>query len=177
MLSTAGNRMARALGAAAGVAAAMALLVAARPSATVPGLPASVRLTLAPSGTLAASPSPPESVLWAPRLEPGANHVASSFRLRNQSGMALRVGFRARPDSRALDGIVRVRIDGPGGALANTTLQGLRRPSAGTVRIRSGQTRRLDLAVWIPGSVTGDYQGRVVRVALTPTTAPAGGGP
>ena len=175
MLSTAGNRMARTLGAAAGVAAAVALLVAARPSATVPGLPASARLTLSPPGTLAVSPSP-ASVLWAPRLEPGANRVASSFRLRNQSGMALRVGFRARPDTHALDGIVRVRIDGPGGALANTTLQGLRRPSAGTVRIRSGQTRRLDLAVWIPGSVTGDYQGRLVRVALIPTTGPAGRG-
>jgi hypothetical protein len=176
MFSNVHTNLVRAASASVGVAIAAALLVAARPGATVPGLPASVRFTLMSPGSLQATPAPPAPLLWAPRLEPGGRAVAG-FKLRNQSGRTLRIGLRAKPDSTSLDGLVRVRVDSGARVLADTTLQGLRRGSAAAITIRRAAVRRLRLQAWIPGTVTDGYQGRIVKVALVLTARIAGGGP
>jgi hypothetical protein len=176
MLSAAHTNLARAAGAAVGIAVAVALLVASQPSATIRALPASVDFTLSPPGTLAANPAPPAPLLRATRLEPGTRRTTASFRLQNQSGTTLRVGVRAKPDARSLDGIVRVRIGSGRRLLADTTLQGLRQGTPATVLMRSGASRHFDLEAWIPATVTDGYQGRIVQVALVVTAPRAGGG-
>lgn len=176
MLSALHPTLLRVAGAAAGIAAAVALLVAARPGGAMSALPASVAFSLAPPGTLAATPAPPATLLEAKRLEPGGRDASAGFWLRNQSGLTLHVGFRAKPDSRSLDGLVRVRITSGGLILADTTLQGLRRGTAVMLPIRSGAARHLRLQAWIPGAVTDGYQGRIVKIMLSVTAERAGGG-
>jgi hypothetical protein len=177
MLSSSHINLARVAGAAVGVAIAAALLVAARPGAAVPGLPAGVSFTLAPPGTLVAKPASPASLLDARRLEPGGNRANANFRLRNQSGRTLWIGFRGMPDSTSLDGLVRVRLVSGARVLGDTTLQGFRRGSAATVSIRPGTSRHFRIQVWIPATVTDGFQGRIVKVTLDPTASTAGARP
>lgn len=175
MLSSTHTYLARASGLGVGVGVAVALLISAQPGGAVPDLPASVTFSLAPPGTLAATPAPPARLLDANRLEPGGHTYTAVVRLRNQSGTTLRVGVRTKPDLRSLDGIVRIRVASDGRVLADSTLQGLRRGSAVTVPIRSGAVRLLRVQTWIPGEVTDGYQGRIVRVSLVVTARTAGG--
>lgn len=174
MLSISRKNVARAAGAAVGVVAAVAFLVAARPAARIAPLPASVKVTLAPPGTLAVTPAPPAPLLDATRLSPGGAHAVASFAVRNQSGITLRIGLRGTPDSHSLDGLVRVRITSGKTLVADTTLQGLRHGTTVTLPIRSGAERRLRLVAWIPGVVTSGYEGRIVNVSLALTTPTAG---
>ncbi|MCW3014648.1 MAG: hypothetical protein JWO02_1740 [Solirubrobacterales bacterium] len=169
MISPTPTGLARTLGACLGVAGAALLLFTARPSANVPRLPATVRLAVASTGELEVTPTPLRRVLGSRSLVPGGRRTQARFTIRNQTGKTLVVGFRAPAASTPLDGLLRVRLSSAGASLANSTLQGLRRGSAATLRIASGTTRRLRVQAWIPRDISDGYEGQQATVLLTPT--------
>jgi hypothetical protein len=114
-------------------------------------------------------------VLAARSLSPNGRHATSSFKIRNQTADTVLLGFRGHPDTRALDGLVRVRLSAGRKRLADTTLQGLRAGSQDTLRLPSGASRRVRLEAWIPGTITQGYQGIKAHVSLTPTSRLARG--
>jgi hypothetical protein len=157
----------RVAGAVLGVGLALALLVLSRPGAAGSPLAAEVRIEVAPVGELEVRPGPPQPVLVAAGLRPGGKPAAAGFLVRNQTGAELAVDLIARPDSTALDGLLRVRAWADGRRLADTTLGGLRvRPLP--LRLASGERVRLRLQAWLPEEVSSGYEGRLVDVSLVP---------
>jgi hypothetical protein len=164
---------ARVAGVLLGAGVALALLIAARPSASFPRLPASAAFTIAVSGELAVTPAAGRPLLRARALTPGGAHATARFRVRNQTGSTLEIGFRAQGAAHELDGLLRIRLRAGDRTLANTTLQGLRHGSASTIRLRSGGARSIALEAWIPDA-TNDTEGRDVAVELRPTLRTSG---
>ena len=165
--------LARVAGVLLGAGVAVSLLVAARPSASFSRLPASASFSVSPTGELEVTPAPPRPLLRAKSLSAGGPRAGASFRVRNQTGTTLGVGFRARAPTHQLDGLLRIRMRAGSSTLADTTLQGLRHGSAGRLRLRSGAARTVSFEAWIPDA-TNDYEGRSVAVELTPTPRPEG---
>ena len=164
--------MARVAGALIGIGLAVALVVGSRPEARVIEPSASARFTFAPSGELELLPSPPAAVLATDSLAPGVAPSVAGFEVRNQTGSRLDVGFRARPSSTAMDGMVRVRLTGAGETFADTTLQGLRDGGGSTFTLGPGMTRRLRLEAWIPPDVTTGFDAQSVDVTLSAVARP-----
>jgi hypothetical protein len=158
---------ARLAGALLGAGVALALLLAARPSASFARLPASAAFTIPATGELAVAPAPGRPFLVARALTPDGPPASARFEVRNQTGETLAVGFRAEAGARQLDGLLRIRLRAGDATLANTTLQGLRNGSA-AVLLRPGAARSITLDAWIPAG-TNDYEGRRADVELTPT--------
>jgi hypothetical protein len=155
------------VGAVLGVGLALALLVVSRLGAAGSPLAAEVRVEVASVGELEVRPGPPRAVLVAAALRPGGGRAADGFSVRNQTGSDLAVDLVARPDSTALDGLLRVRAWAADRLLADTTLEGLRaRPLP--LRLASGQRARLRLQAWLPREVLSGYEGRLVEVSLVP---------
>ena len=161
------NAAMRVAGVLLGAGIALALLLAARPSASFARLPASVAFTIPATGELAVTPAPGRPFLRARALTPDGPPASARFAIRNQTGETLVVGFRAAAGARQLDGLLRIRLRAGARTLANTTLQGLRNGSA-TARLRPGAARSIVLDAWIPDA-TNDYEGRHADVELTPT--------
>jgi hypothetical protein len=156
-----------------GAGVALALLIAARPSASFARLPASAGFTIAVSGELAVTPAPGRPFLRATALTPGGAPATASFSVRNQTGSTLEIGLRARAPTHELDGLLRIRLRVGDRTLADTTLQGLRHGSAATIRLRSGDARSIALEAWIPDG-TNDTEGRDVAIELKPTLRTSG---
>lgn len=163
----------RVAGALFGVALALVLLVVSRPGAASSPLPASVRFGLAPNGELELTPAPPSSRFLHSSLRPGGRAAEGNFAIRNQTGTPLAVRLRAKPNSPALNGLLRVELRGGGAVLADTTLQGLslHPPS---LRLGSGQRLGVHLRAWIPADVLNGYEGRLVGVSLVTATRAIG---
>lgn len=172
MSSLSADRFTRAIGAAIGLALVAALIVAARPAGGHGGvLPASLRFTAVLDGAVAVEPAPPKPLLESGPLRPGS-HAGGRIVLRNQTGEALAVRLRAKPDSTALDGTAHVRLVSRGVVLADGTLQALRQGSAEAVRLRPGGAAKVRVVAWIPAEVETGYEGRRVAVALEPVEEP-----
>jgi hypothetical protein len=169
MISISHTALGRTIGLAIGIAIAAAFLLASRPDAQAPDAPAGIRLTVPLSGELEVTPSRP--VLSSGELTAGGPAAAGSFRVRNQTGEALTVGFRAESGSTALDGLLRVRLSSSGAQLADTTLQGLRSGTPAGLRLLPGDEADVQVQAWIPPEVTEGYQARHVTSLLTPTIA------
>jgi hypothetical protein len=162
------NAAARVAGALVGAGVALALLIAARPSASFARLPASASFTIPASGELAVTPPAGRPLLVARALTPGGASATASFTVRNQTGSMLELRFRARAGAHELDGLLHIRLRAGDRTLASTTLQGLRHGSSAGVRLRPGAARSISLEAWIPDA-TDEYEGRDVDVELTPT--------
>jgi len=160
--------LARLLGVILGAGAVALVLVLARPGARASHAPAMVQLSIGASGELDISPPPPRPLLRSGTLVPGGQAAAASFSVRNQTGRTLLVGFRAAADATALDGLLRVRLDEAGAALADTTLQGLRQGGAATRPIAPGATRQLSVTIWIPRDISDGYEGQQALISLLP---------
>jgi hypothetical protein len=157
-----------------GLSLALAVLLASRPGAAGSPLPASVNFSLAPTGALEARPAPPQTSVLRSSLRPGGRAGDGRFSLRNQSGGRLRVSLRARPDSTALDGLLRLRLRQGSRLLADTTLQGLASHPA-SFALASGERARFQVRAWIPAEIRGGAAGALVRVALVPSVQVIGG--
>jgi hypothetical protein len=170
MRSKSAERVCRNLGCAFGLGLTVMVVVMARPSTDVAGLPATVRVTVPPSGEVAVTPPRSKSVLVADRLRPGGARAAGRFSVQNQTGKTIGLAFRAHASSTELDRSVRLRLSTRGRLLADTTLRAGRR--AGRVlSVRSGAARRLVVQAWMPRDAAGAYEGREVDVSLVPVIA------
>jgi hypothetical protein len=168
MSTPSADRFTRAIGAAIGLGLIAALIVAARPAGGHGGvLPASLRFTAAPDGELAIEPAAPKPLLASGPLRPGS-HARGGFTLRNETGEALAVRLRAKPNSTALDGTAQVRLESRGVVLGEGTLQALRQGTAEAVRLAPGRAARVRVVAWVPAEVETGYEGRNVAVALEP---------
>lgn len=168
------NNLARSAGALLGTGLALAFLLATLPGANSAPLPATVRVSVAPTGELEVMPSPFRPVFVADSLLPGHRSANGAFRVRNQTGETLAIRLRTTADSTALDGLVRVRLSADGNLLADTTLQGLQRRAVG-LDLPSGARSRLRLEAWIPNDVRTGYEGRRVEVLFVPAARVLGG--
>jgi hypothetical protein len=168
MNSTFPTNVARTAGVILGLGIALAIVVTSLPSAGGSPLPATARFSVVPVGEFEVTPPAPGPVLVADPLLPGARPATGAFSLRNQTGDRLAVHLTASADSTSLDGLLRVRISADGHPLADTTLQGLKQRGV-RLDLASGVSADVKLTAWIPAEVTTGYEGRLVRVSLTPT--------
>ncbi|MDX6653189.1 MAG: hypothetical protein QOJ38_1970 [Solirubrobacterales bacterium] len=166
--------IARALGGSVGLGLAVAIVMVARPAASADGLTATVRFSIPVSGELTVTPAAPKPVLVAAGLRPGGNRAAGSFKVHNQTGRTMPLDFHARPSSAAINGLLQVRLSAAGRTLVRTSLQDMVRGGGGTLRLRSGATRQLTLAAWMPAGVGSGYEGRVIDVSLVPRSLSGG---
>jgi hypothetical protein len=165
------DRLTRIAAAAVGFALVGVLIVTARPAGGHGGvLPASLRFAASQDGAVAIAPAAPKPMLLSGPLRPGS-HAEGRMWLRNQTGVSLAVGLRAKPSSSALDGIARVRITAGGEVIADTTLQALRQGTAGRVRLAAGAAALVRVRAWIPAEIETGYEGADVSVALSPVEA------
>jgi hypothetical protein len=167
---------ARAAGAIVGVGLALVLLLVSIPGAASSPLPATVDFSVAPVGELEVTPPAPSPVLLAKSLLPGGRPASGSFRIRNQSGDRLRIHLSAKADSTALDGLLRVRLEGDGRLLADSTLQGLESHPV-PLSLASGAGLRMRLEAWVPADVLSGYEARLVHVSLVPGIGRSGAAP
>ena len=165
---------ARLLGGLVGTGLAAVVLIGARPTPDFPRLPATIRLEVPVTGEIEATPAAPRPVLASRSLTPDAKPRVGTFRIRNQTGWVLRVGFRAHGSAEGLEGLVRIRLGAGGRPFADTTLQGLRHGSERGVLVPSGGSRRISIRAWIPGDVGDGYEGRRADVSLVPVVRAAG---
>lgn len=166
------DRFTRAAGAATGFVLVAALIVAARPAGGDGGvLPASIRFLGLGDGAVALSPAA-RPLLRSGPLRPG-DGAGGSVVVRNQTGTTLAVRLRAHPDSTALDGLARVRLQTAGETLFDGTLQALRQGTSVPLRLAPGAARRLRITATLPAEVETGYEGRRVDVNLEPSEEPA----
>lgn len=153
-----------------GALAGIALALVALSTWQVPrgtGVPrGALTFTTWPTGELEVRPGTPflEDTDLRPRAAAGAPKGA--FTLRNQTPVALGVRFRARPSIPDLDGLLRVRIGAAGRTLYTGSLGDLRRWTARSLALRSGQRARVEVRAWVPESARDGYQGRIADVTF-----------
>jgi hypothetical protein len=167
MTSTSAERITRAMGFALGLGVAATIVLVSTPSTSAAGLTATVRFMVPMTGELAVTPVAPHTVLLAEALRPASRPAGGRFRVQNQTGRTIRLGFRAHRSSTSLDALVHVRLSAAGRPLAETTLQGLARTTE-ALWLPSGAARWIDLRAWMPANAGDGYEGRQVDVSLVP---------
>lgn len=173
MRTTRGHGVARAAGGILGMALAAVVVLAARPAGDTAGLTATARFSVPPSAELAVTPGSPSQVLVADGLRPGGKRASASFEVHNQTAAAMRLTFRARPSSTALNGLLQLRLSSGRLLLTRAPLQGLLHGVSHALALPAGATRRLSLEAWIPSDAGDGYEGQLVRVALVPSASGA----
>jgi hypothetical protein len=157
------DRWVRRAGFVLGLAGAAAVLAAARVPAQPRDLGADVELAPVVPKALTLKPQGP--LLSATGLRAGAGGATDTATLMNPTPRTQRVRLRARPSTRALDRSLRIEVKLDGATLYSGPLGGLRRPSATSLALASGDGLPLKLRVWIPPGATG-WRGRIEDVNL-----------
>jgi hypothetical protein len=152
----------------AGVAMVAAVVVTARVPRGTGLASADVVFIAAPTGELGVSPV--GAFLTGTGLVP-ASESHGHLSVTNQTGKRLAVLVRALPESRDLDDVLQVEIASEGTRVFEGTLGDLRRGA--DVAVGPGVTAPLDFRAWLPETLRGGYQGRVVSVSFDLGSRPA----
>jgi hypothetical protein len=140
------DRWAKRLGILLGVALAGAALLAWRVQGGSGTLGANVRVDAVQTGSVGVAPLSP--FIDVSSLLPG--HSASGrVRLRNQTGVTLRVRLTPHPSAPDLDGLLRIAIGG-----------------GRVLRLAPGEMRSLRVTVSLPAGLRAGYEARIVDVTL-----------
>src|SRR6478752_7768409 len=99
MNSRLSKNVVRAAGVLVGAGLALIVLLAERPDAHGSPLPATISVSVAPTGELDVLPAPPRPVLAAGDLQPGGPPAVSTFQIRNQAGRTVAVTLSTTVDS------------------------------------------------------------------------------
>jgi hypothetical protein len=133
----------------------------------VPGgdgtLGADVIFAANPSGELVISPTGP--FITAAGLEPSDQREAK-LEVKNQTGSTLALRPRAVADTRDLDRILRVEVKGGSKVLFSGPLGRLANGTSRALRVEPGETRSLNVRIWLPTSIQTGYQGRMASVHM-----------
>lgn len=105
-------------------------------------------------------------VAHASVLRPGGPALAGRVSIRNQTGVPLRVSLRLVPSIRDTDSSLLAELRADGRTLARGPLSALRR-SAGSLRMRRGEVRALDVRAWLPASAAAGWRGRIVDLTVS----------
>jgi hypothetical protein len=129
-------------------------------------LGADVIVAAANTGEIHADPVGP--FLSATALQPGprADAATEELALTNITAVPQVARIRALPTSRDLDEALWISIAAGDREVFRGPLGELRTPSADGVTIASGQTRTLEVAVWIPTGADEDFRGRIESIDL-----------
>lgn len=167
------NTAARALGLAAGVVVAVALLSVWRVPTAPTGAGAAVSFTASPSGELAVSQG--EAFLKAPALIPSSPSGGASAPIvvTNQSPIALAVQMRALPETDELDEALQVKVSAGDAVVYRGPLGGLRAWSSRVLVFASGASQAVTVGTWIPLTARSGWRGQRVDVSLQLKTRPA----
>jgi hypothetical protein len=161
----------RRAGFALGLTGAAAVVVAAR----VPPQPRDLGLdlTIVAVPTKALTIKPGDPLLTAPGMRAGGAHADATGRLTviNPTAGTRRLRLRAMPSSHALDRALMVEVTIAGTPLYRGPLGGLRRASAASTDLASGDGRTLRVHVWLPPEASG-WRGRIEDVNLAFDSAP-----
>ena len=149
---------------AAGVAAAIAVLVAGRVPARGGALGLDVALATGPTGELAVAPS--GTVASADGLAPGAGSLSATVSLLNQTDARLVVHVRALPSVADARNALRVELSGAHGTVYSGTLARLASFTRGGVVIAPHAIGRLHIRAWLPPAAPGGWQGRSEKLTL-----------
>jgi hypothetical protein len=162
------------IGAAVGIALAVALVFSWHVGADGGVLPADISMQAHPSGELELRPA--ADFLSAPALTVGGPSASGTVRLRNITPVALDVRARLAPSSKALDRALAVRLAVRDRTLADGRLGSLRGWSAGSVRIHPGRSAVLHARAAIPaGPSAAAAGGQDVDVTVEFRARPVGG--
>ena len=140
------------------------LAFAGRPG-MAPAPAASVRVTTLVSGELSISP-PTQAVLNGHGLRPGGEPKTGSLRVRNQTPVALGFALRAQSPEHDLDRSLWIEVTDGEDTLVRTTLGRARAWSPEVLRLRSGQSRELEVRAWIPEDAPDGWQAGRAGVIL-----------
>jgi hypothetical protein len=154
----------RLLGVLLGVLVAVAALAAWRVPGGAASLGADVRFDALQTGAIGVAPLHP--FVSVPSLLPGKS-ASGVVTLRDETGVPMAVRLRALPSSHDLDSLLRVRVSGDDGeTLYDGALAGLYDAGTRTLRLASGQSRKLTVRASLPSAVRSGFQGRIVDVTL-----------
>ena len=154
-----------------GLIAAVAVVGAARVPAQPRDLGLDLTIVPVPTKELTIKPSGP--LLTAPGMRTGGRHAEATGRLTliNPTTRTQRVRLRAMPSSHALDRALMVEVTIAGTPLYRGPLGGLRRPTAASTDLASGDGHPLVVHVWLPPGATG-WSGQIEDVNLAFDAAP-----
>ncbi|MEA2449818.1 MAG: hypothetical protein QOG63_1750 [Thermoleophilaceae bacterium] len=145
---------------AAGLVAAVTLVLLGRlPHGATP-LALDATVTTGPTGELAVEPAGP--VASVAGLRPGAGALRGSVRLENQTDAALVVHVRVRPSIADADAALQVRV----GDLYSGPAGGLRAFSTRALRLAPHAAAELPLSAWLPAGSPEGWRGRSVTLPL-----------
>jgi hypothetical protein len=128
--------------------------------------PAELELVMAPSDSLAVTPtgSVLEGTLSASGPEDGLEGTMS---VRNATGAGLDVRVQGAAGSPALDGVVSVRVSAKGQTVWEGTLGELRTGTPASFPLESHETTDVTITAWIPETASTDaWRARSERVEL-----------
>lgn len=154
----------RGLGFIAGFAIAVGAVLSWRIPAGTGELGADVSVVALPTGELKLSTTGPFAA--SSGMHPGSA-VMGSVEVSNDTGSELRVTVGAEPSTADLDELLWVELDAGGRDLFRGPLGELRIGTSGAFELRPGETTSLGVRGWLPTSVDGGFQGRIVDLALT----------
>jgi hypothetical protein len=163
-ITESGTRWLKRSALAAGVVAALTLVVLGRIPPGVAPLGLDAAVTTGPTGELAVAPI--GRVAAASALRPGKGRLDGSVTVQNQTAAALAVKVRVRPSIGDADSALRVRVSGPGGVLYDGPAGGLRRFTRRAFTIGANGTAIVSVSAWVPRGVSGGWLGRSVMLPL-----------
>jgi hypothetical protein len=132
------------------------LATAGRPAAA-PEPAASIRLGALVNGELELSPLG-KPVLSGSGLRAGGRGESGTLRVRNQTPRSLSFALRTTAAQRELDRAAWIEVTHGRATLLRTTLAGSHAWSARTLRLASGESRALEVRVWIPADAPDGWQ-------------------
>lgn len=127
-----------------------------RPAAA-PEPAASIRLGALVNGELELSPLG-KPVLDSHGLRPGGRGESGTLRVRNQTPRALSFALRTTAAQRELDRAAWLEVTDGRATLLRTTLARSHAWSANRLQLASGESRALDVRVWIPEDAPDGWQ-------------------
>jgi hypothetical protein len=138
-------------------------------------LGADVTFATGPTGELGVTPIGP--FVQGLALRPGSPDDAQtgSVDVRNQTGSTLAVQVKGNPSIRDLDDILFVRVTADGEQLFRGPLGSFRDWTTRSFVLAAGQTAGLDVAAWVPASVTDGFAGRIEDVGILFQVEPVSG--
>jgi hypothetical protein len=163
--------MSKWIGLAAGLAAAVVLLSTWQVPATGGTLGADVKLVATPPGELTLKPA--GMLLSGSGLVAGGAAATGRLELRNITARKLWVRVRMLPSAADLDRVLRVESEDAGSPVAIGPLGKLRRWSRRRIAIEPGESRRVDVRVFVVRGAS-DYEGRIVDVTVELRARPVG---
>lgn len=158
----------RRAGLAAGLAVALAGLLAWQMPNSHGQLGLDLQVTASPTGELGITPLAP--FVSASAMRRGDSRTGR-FTVRNETHGPVEVRIHASAQRRDADSALHVRLTSGGAELFDGALGALRRPTARTLRIPRRGASTIAATLYIPRSAAGGFEGRIVDLQLDPVTS------